>query len=246
MEQIFGVIISAIFGAIFGSYATLFAYRLPIGESCFGRYFGKKSRCPQCESIIKTRDLIPLLNWIITLGRCRNCGVKIPKTHLFIEISNTVLFVLCYLKYGFSEAFLTHCLISSGLVILLATDYTHKTFPYQILNFILAIGLVNRVLQDGEIIQMIFSGAFGIVFAAIFYQLFFKKIGSIFASQEHFFDYIKFILIASVSLQFGFFLLYFTMIIAVFLMLLIFDLPNKANRNNWGYVFIIPYFWLIL
>jgi leader peptidase (prepilin peptidase)/N-methyltransferase len=77
MEQFFGIIISAAFGAIFGSYATLFAYRLPLNESCFGRYFGPKSRCPQCDTIIRTRELIPLVNWLFTLGRCKNCQTKI-------------------------------------------------------------------------------------------------------------------------------------------------------------------------
>ena len=77
MEQFPELIIVIAFGCNFGSYATLFAYRLPRGESCFGRYFGQKSRCPNCNSIIKTRDLIPLINWIITFGKCRNCHVKI-------------------------------------------------------------------------------------------------------------------------------------------------------------------------
>ena len=70
MDQInfiFELIIASAFGAIFGSYATLFAYRLPRGESCFGRYFGPKSRCGNCGSTIITRDLIPLLNWILLL-----------------------------------------------------------------------------------------------------------------------------------------------------------------------------------
>ena len=115
MEHLFGIIISAMFGAIFGSYATLFAYRLPLGESCFGRYFGPKSRCPECDTIIKTRDLIPLLNWLMTLGRCRNCQAKIPRTHLFIELSTTILFVLCYLKFSFGEEFIIYALLSAGL-----------------------------------------------------------------------------------------------------------------------------------
>lgn len=59
METLFEIILVIIFGAIFGSYATLFAYRLPRGESCFGRYFGKKSRCPNCDSTIITRDSNP-------------------------------------------------------------------------------------------------------------------------------------------------------------------------------------------
>ena len=96
MEHILGIIFAATLGAIFGSYATLFSYRLPLGESCFGRYFGPKSRCPQCDTIIRTRELIPLLNWLFTRGKCRSCKSKIPRTHLFVEVTTTSLFILCY------------------------------------------------------------------------------------------------------------------------------------------------------
>ncbi len=246
MDQFFGIILAATFGAIFGSYATLFAYRLPLGESCFGRYFGKKSRCPECNATIKTRDLIPLINWLFTLGRCRSCQTKIPRTHLFVEIATTSLFVLSYLKFGFTQEFIIYSLISVGLVILLATDFTHKIFPQPVLNFILMIGLANRVLQDQNIIDVTFSAALGVVLAAIFYQIFYKKTEGLFASQEQSFDYTKFILIVSVCLSWNQFLFYFFSVITILTMLLVFRVPSKKNRSNFGYVLIIPFVWLLL
>ena len=246
MEQIFGIILSATFGAIFGSYATLFAYRLPLGESCFGRYFGPKSRCPQCNVVIKTRELIPLINWLFTLGRCKSCQTKIPRTHLFIEVTTTALFVLCYLKFSFTQEFLIYSMISVGLVILIATDFTHKTFPQPRLNFILMIGLANRVLQDQNVIDVTFSAGLGAVFAVIFYQIFYKKTNGIFATQSQSFDYTKFILIASVCMQQNVFLFYFFAVMMIFTMFLLFNIPIKKNHNSFGYALIIPFVWLAL
>lgn len=246
MEQIFAIIIAAAFGAIFGSYATLFAYRVPLGESCFGRYFGQKSRCPKCNNIIKTRDLIPLINWIFTLGRCRFCKSKIPRTHLFVELATTTLFILCYLQFGFGEEFIIYSLISVACVILLTTDFTHNIFPNAILNFILIFALANRVLQDQNIIDAIFSGAVGVVVAVIFYQIFFKKAKGLFANQEQSLNYTKFILIAAISLKFNLFLLYFMAVMAIFTMFLLFNIPNKKQYGNFGYVLIIPYLWLMI
>lgn len=246
MEQIFGIILAATFGAIFGSYATLFAYRLPLGESCFGRYFGPKSRCPSCGTTIRTRELIPLINWLFTLGRCKTCQTKIPRTHLFIEATTTILFVLCYVKFSFSQEFIIYSMISVGLVILLATDFTHKVFSQPVLNFILMIGLANRVLQDGNIIDATFSAALGTVFAALFYQTFYKKTDGLFASQAQSFDYTKFILIAAVCLQQSVFLFYFFAVMMIFTMFLLFDIPSKKKRANFGYALIIPFFWLML
>ena len=233
--EIFGIILSAVFGAIFGSYATLFAYRLPLGESCFGRYFGPKSRCPQCNTMIRTRELIPLVNWLFTLGRCKSCQTKIPRTHLFIELSTTILFVLCYLQFGFSENFMIYSLISTGLVILAACDFTHKKFPEQILNFILMIGLANRVLQDGTTVDAVFSAAIGIIFSVIFYQVFYKKTNGLFATQSQSFDYTKFILISSVCLELRLFLFYFFAVMLTLFTILLLDIPNKKKRSNFGY-----------
>jgi prepilin signal peptidase PulO-like enzyme (type II secretory pathway) len=244
--EIFGIILSAAFGAIFGSYATLFAYRLPLGESCFGRYFGPKSRCPQCNTIIRTRELIPLVNWLFTLGRCKSCQTKIPRTHLFIELSTTILFVLCYLQFGFSENFMIYSLISTGLVILAACDFTHKKFPEQILNFILMIGLANRVLQDGTTVDAVFSVAIGIIFSVIFYQVFYKKTNGLFATQSQSFDYTKFILISSVCLELRLFLFYFFAVMLTLFTILLLDIPNKKKRSNFGYSLIIPFIYLML
>lgn len=244
--EIFGIILSAVFGAIFGSYATLFAYRLPLGESCFGRYFGPKSRCPQCNTMIRTRELIPLVNWLFTLGRCKSCQTKIPRTHLFIELSTTILFVLCYLQFGFSENFMIYSLISTGLVILAACDFTHKKFPEQILNFILMIGLANRVLQDGTTVDAVFSVAIGIIFSVIFYQVFYKKTNGLFATQSQSFDYTKFILISSVCLELRLFLFYFFAVMLTLFTILLLDIPNKKKRSNFGYSLIIPFIYLML
>ena len=244
--EIFGIILSAVFGAIFGSYATLFAYRLPLGESCFGRYFGPKSRCPQCNTMIRTRELIPLVNWLFTLGRCKSCQTKIPRTHLFIELSTTILFVLCYLQFGFSENFMIYSLISTGLVILAACDFTHKKFPEQILNFILMIGLANRVLQDGTTVDAVFSAAIGIIFSVIFYQVFYKKTNGLFATQSQSFDYTKFILISSVCLELRLFLFYFFAVMLTLFTILLLDIPNKKKRSNFGYSLIIPFIYLML
>lgn len=246
MEQTIGIILAAIFGAIFGSYATLFAYRLPIGQSCFGRYFGNKSQCPKCKSTIRTRELIPLLNWLFTLGKCSKCQTKIPRAHLFIELSCTVLFVLCYLKFGFTEPFILAALASVTCVILIVTDFQHKVFPYQLLNFLVIIGLVNRILIDQTIIESVYSAAVGVVCATIFYQIFYKKNPRLFATQDQSFDYTKFILIAAVCLNIPDFLLYFSVLMIIFTMMILFDVPDNKVRFSFGYSIIVPFLWLFL
>ena len=241
MEIISGAIVAAVFGAVFGSYATLFAYRLPRGESCFGRYFGKKSRCPNCESIIKTRDLIPLLNWLFTLGRCRSCKVKIPRIHFFVELSTTLLFIFCYLKFSFSESFMIHAMICVGLVVLLASDFTHKTLPQAMLIFILMFVIANRILIDQTTINMVYSAVVGVIFSVIFHQIFYKKAAGFFASESQSFDYTKFILLASLYLDITAFIYYFFMVMVILTILLMLKIPSQKQRGGFAYALIIPF-----
>ncbi len=246
MESIFEIALVIIFGAVFGSYATLFAYRLPRGESCFGRYFGKKSRCPNCGFTIITRDLIPLLNWIITCGKCRSCKTKIPRIHLFVELSTTILFVACYLNFGFTEIFIVNCLIAVAMVIIMACDITHKKFTREALTFLLFFVTINRILFDQTLINIVYSLAIGIIFSAIFYKLIYKKINYIFINENQFLDYIKFLLIASIALDYQSFLYYFFEVMFILLLLSLFKVFSKKNIISIGYVFVFPLLWLLI
>lgn len=246
MLYYFGLIAAGAFGAVFGSYSTLFAYRLPIGESCFGRYFGPKSRCPSCNTIIRTRELIPIFNWLFTLGRCTTCKVKIPKTYLFIELATTALFMICYAKFSFSEDFIIFASLCAASVVIVATDYSSKIFPNQALNVILIAGLVNRVLTDNGILDAIFSASIGMVFATIFYQLFHKKFNSFLQSEKQSLGYAKFIIIAAICLSPIMFLLYFLSICLILILLIIFGKSLKQINNGLGFSLVLPFLWLML
>jgi hypothetical protein len=246
MENIFGIFMSAAFGAIFGSYATLFAYRLPLKESCFGRFFGPKSRCPYCDHIIKTRDLIPLLNWLFTLGKCRNCEGIIPKTHLFIELATTITFVISFLKFGFSEEFILYSLMGVSLIILAACNYNHKIFPSELLIFLLILALLNRVLTDGNLINLIFSGAIGVVLVSIFNVYFYQKAKDVFDNinkdkKDRRFDYIKFLLIGAVTFSVYDFLVFMLIIMISVTLLMILNYFHE-RKINFGYILITVYF----
>ncbi len=242
--EIFNIVMAGMFGAIFGSYATLFAHRLPIGQSCFGRYFGKKSACPACGYTIRTRELIPVLNWLFTLGKCRKCKGKIPKTHLFLELSSVSLYVLCYLKFGFTEQFIIYALISSASLILIVTDLKHRIFPFQVMIFLVFMTVIARVLQDGSIIELIYSGVAGVITSSIFYYSFYKKINGYIDNKGHSYDYVKFILIASTLFPIIEFLIYFSAIMIIFSLIAILSLDNKKKKIGYGFCLVIPFLWL--
>jgi len=245
MENFFGVIFSGIFGAIFGSYATLFSYRMPLSESCFGRYFGPKSRCPNCGNVIKTKELIPVINWFFTLGKCSKCKTKIPKSHLFLEVFSTFLFVMCYLKYGFSEQFILYSITCTACLVLVVTDFKNNIFPQQILITLAILSFSIRILDDKTIINLTYSSIVGIIACAGFYKIIYKKVPGLFLNESHFFDYIKFILICSIALQAIDFMIYFLLLLMIFSTMIIVNI-SRVKKFGFGFCLIAPFIWLII
>ena len=246
--EIIQIIIAGIFGAIFGSYATLFAHRLPIGESCFGRYFGPKSHCPKCRRTLRTRELIPLVNWLVTLGKCSKCGFKIPRSHLLLELSITILFMVNFYLFRFSDEFIIYSLILTTVMVGMVTDFKNNILPDAVIFTILLIGLANRVLIDQGIVPVVLSSVVGVVFATIFYRIFYEDgKNSMLSTQPQAFAYAKFIVVAAVCLSsITIFILYIATVLLILSVFLLFGKFSPKKSPRIGAALMIPFIWLLI
>ena len=77
----------AIAGAIVGSFIATICVRWPQGEQATAG----RSRCDSCNRELGVFELIPIISWMGTGGRCRTCGVLIPRLHLWIELAAAAL-----------------------------------------------------------------------------------------------------------------------------------------------------------
>ncbi len=91
MEEIFVII----FGLIIGSFLNVVIYRLPLNKSLIkpGSY------CASCNSPVKAYDNIPVLSYLLLMGRCRNCKTTIPIIHPIVEIFTAFSFWLSYIRF---------------------------------------------------------------------------------------------------------------------------------------------------
>jgi leader peptidase (prepilin peptidase)/N-methyltransferase len=71
----------AVAGAIAGSFIATICVRWPQGEQASSG----RSHCDSCNRTLSALELIPLLSWLITRGRCRTCGAPIARLHLWVE-----------------------------------------------------------------------------------------------------------------------------------------------------------------
>ena len=56
-----------------------------------------RSLCPRCGHQLASRDLVPVLSWIMLRGRCRYCHKAISWQYPFVELLAAVLFVVSYI-----------------------------------------------------------------------------------------------------------------------------------------------------
>lgn len=137
-----------IFGLIFGSFLNVCISRLPAGKSIVH----PGSSCPKCGKPIKPYDNIPVLSYLVLLGKCRNCKARISPVYPAVELLTGALFLLCYLEFGNAVLTVKWAAFSAILVVLIFTDWHARILPDKVnftgLAFALAISFFVRP-EDG-------------------------------------------------------------------------------------------------
>lgn len=87
-------VIAGFFGLVFGSFLTFLFYRIKNKEAWLWGREAARSKCPSCQTTLKALDLIPVLSWILSKGRCRHCKQAVSIRYLLIELVTACLFVL--------------------------------------------------------------------------------------------------------------------------------------------------------
>lgn len=201
-----GYLLALFLGLGCGSYATMPAHRLPRGEPSGGRWVGPKSKCPSCGAQLRTRDLVPVFNWLLTWGKCHFCGTKISLKYLFIEASCAAASLFLFWKFNFTETYILLMTLSVCLVILLSTEWNHKILPKQVIYTILVVGVAYRVRQDHEIFFMVNS-----LVASLLACFAYKGIIEQRGGQVRRYDLLQFVGLSGIWLDEAQLLLYFVM-----------------------------------
>lgn len=127
-----------LFGLLLGSFANVCIYRLPKEKSVIR----PRSYCPNCNKTIAWFDNIPVLSFITLKGRCRNCKQKISLRYPLVELITAVLFLLLFLKFGFSINFFSYSLLSLGLIIATFIDFEYRIIPFEITVTEIILGVI--------------------------------------------------------------------------------------------------------
>lgn len=148
-------------GMACGSYATMPYYRLPNGIPVGGKWTGHKSACTTCGATLRTRDLLPVFNWLITRGKCFNCGTKVNPMYFFIEFSCVLFALAIHWRFPVIEnldLFIILMGFATCMVMLMATDISYRKAPAAILMTAAVFALLLRMYVDGASLQPMILG----------------------------------------------------------------------------------------
>jgi len=129
------------FGAIVGSFLNVCIYRLPKGQSV--AFPG--SHCPKCKHAIRWYDNIPILSYILLVGRCAHCRTKIPMQYIVVETVTALLAVGLYMGYGLTPKFSAYAVMTAGLIVATFVDLATYEIPDEISLGGIAAGLAFAV-----------------------------------------------------------------------------------------------------
>lgn len=131
-----------ILGAIVGSFLNVCIHRIPKRESIIA----PGSHCPHCRVAIHWYDNIPIVSFILLLGRCRACRTKISLRYPIVEFLAASLILLFFVSFGLSEKFFAYAILVSGLIVATFVDFAIQEIPDEVSLGGLTIGLILSVV----------------------------------------------------------------------------------------------------
>ena len=140
------VALYAIFGLVVGSFLNVCIYRIPRGKF----FSSARSYCPHCGHTLQWYELIPLFSFLGLRGRCRVCHERISVRYPLVEAGNALLWVLCFVQYGFGWYSILLAVVFSLLLVIACIDLDIMEIPNGLSVALLIVGIAPFVASFFE------------------------------------------------------------------------------------------------
>jgi len=121
----FFIVYSILLGLALGSFINVCIYRIPLKKSIIS----PPSTCTNCGGKIKFYDNIPLISYLILLGKCRHCRHLISWQYPAVEALTGLLSLALFIRYGLSYQYILYLLFIATLLTITFIDLQHKIIP---------------------------------------------------------------------------------------------------------------------
>ncbi len=127
-----------VLGLLVGSYLNVVIFRLPRRISTVL----PRSRCPRCRAAIRPWDNIPLVSYLLLLGRCRQCGARISWRYPLVEALTAACFFLSQRRFETLADILVAGAFCAAMIVLAMIDLEHYLLPDAITKPGIVAGLI--------------------------------------------------------------------------------------------------------
>lgn len=156
-------------GAIVSSFVSVVVERVYTGQS----WVSGRSRCDSCTHVLDLRDMIPAGSWLMTGGRCRVCGSRVPVRHLVVEGVSGTMAAISYVVLGLGMPLFIFLAILAVLLFIVLYDLRHTIVPNtaSLALVLLSALYAYTVAPDYETLGLwcITAGVTGLFFFALFF-----------------------------------------------------------------------------
>jgi leader peptidase (prepilin peptidase)/N-methyltransferase len=125
-------------GLAIGSFLNVVAARVPLKRSIVS----PSSACMSCGHELGWSENVPVVSYLALRGRCKGCGAKIGIVYPAVELVTALLIAASFLAFGFSGTAFVAAFFCATLVVISATDLSHRIVPNVIVLPAAAIVLV--------------------------------------------------------------------------------------------------------
>ncbi|MFC5466744.1 prepilin peptidase [Lederbergia graminis] len=132
-----------LYGLLFGSFYNVVGLRVPKKQSIIR----PRSACPSCGRTLSFLELMPVVAYVIQLGKCKNCGKRISPIYPIMELTTGLLFALAYIKIGWSFELVIALTLISLLVIITVSDLTYMLIPDKVLLVFTGIFIIELIIE---------------------------------------------------------------------------------------------------
>ncbi|MBI4319688.1 MAG: prepilin peptidase [Chloroflexi bacterium] len=101
-------------------------------------------RCRFCRKGLGFADLVPVVSYALSAGRCRHCGHTLPVRCLLVELGTGIVYAALYVRFGVSLAGLAYGIYSTILLAVFMMDLEFFLIPNVVTypSILLAVGMM--------------------------------------------------------------------------------------------------------
>lgn len=177
--DIFIIVFGFLWGSVLASFFGSLTFRLITDKKLLLR---KRSFCPECKHDLSAIDLVPIVSFVVTKGRCRYCRKKIPTRYLSGELVCGLMWSICAYGVWTNAAFWRTDFLVLGsalalvLTALVVVDVFYYILPHELngLALLAVLALLRFELIPERLWAVIIAVGF---FLALFVITRFKGIG---------------------------------------------------------------------